>query len=68
MNTFDPDASGEFACSLHMVDVATGWSEIAAILGKSQLVVADAFGRILPTAASSSTTISCGSGRSGCLN
>jgi len=41
------DASGEFACSLHMVDVATGWSEIAAILGKSQLVVADAFSRIL---------------------
>jgi len=47
MNTFDPDASGEFACSLHMVDVATGWSEIAAILGKSQVVVADAFSRIL---------------------
>jgi len=41
------DASGEFACSLHMVDVATGWSEIAAILGRSQLVVADAFSRIL---------------------
>ena len=41
------DASGEFACSLHMVDVATGWSEIAAILGRSQLVVGDGFQRIL---------------------
>jgi len=41
------DARGEFACSLHMVDVATGWSEIAAILGRSHLVVGDAFQRIL---------------------
>lgn len=41
------DARGEFACSLHMIDVATGWSEIAAILGRSQLVVADGFQRIL---------------------
>lgn len=41
------DARGEFACSLHMVDVATGWSEIAAVLGRSQLVISDAFQRIL---------------------
>jgi hypothetical protein len=41
------DARGEFACSLHMVDVATGWSEIAAVLGRSQLVIGDAFQRIL---------------------
>lgn len=38
---------GEFAYSLQMVDVATGWSEIAAILGRSQLVVEDACRRIL---------------------
>ena len=38
---------GEFAYSLQMVDVATGWSEIAAILGRSQLVVEDACQRIL---------------------
>lgn len=41
------DPSGEFACSLHMVDVATGWSELAAILGRSQLVVGNGFQRIL---------------------
>jgi len=41
------DARGEFACSLHMIDVATGWSEVAAILGRSQLVVSDGFQRIL---------------------
>jgi len=41
------DPSGEFACSLHMVDIASGWSELAAILGRSQLVVEDAFQRIL---------------------
>jgi hypothetical protein len=41
------DTRGEFACSLHMVDVATGWSEIAAVLGRSQLVISDAFQRIL---------------------
>ena len=41
------DARGEFASSLHMVDVATGWSELAAILGRSHLVVGDAFQRIL---------------------
>jgi hypothetical protein len=40
-------ASGEFAYSLQMVDVATGWSEIVALLGKSQRVVADGCARIL---------------------
>ena len=41
------NASGEFACSLHLVDVATGWSEIVAILGRSYLVIQDAFQRVL---------------------
>ena len=41
------DPAGEFAHSLHLVDAATGWSEIAAILGRSQLVVADGFQRLL---------------------
>jgi len=42
-----PDARGDFACSLHMVDVASGWSELAATLGRSYLVLGDAFQRIL---------------------
>ena len=42
-----PRASGEFAYSLQLVDVATGWSEIVALLGKSQRVVADGCARIL---------------------
>lgn len=41
------DARGEFASSLHLVDVASGWSELAAILGRSHLVIGDAFQRIL---------------------
>ena len=39
-------SQGEYAYSLQMVDVATGWSEIAAILGRSQMVVEDACQRI----------------------
>jgi hypothetical protein len=31
-----PDASGEFVHTFQMIDVATGWSERAAILGRSQ--------------------------------
>jgi transposase InsO family protein len=42
-----PDSSGEFVCTLQMIDVATGWSERAAILGRSYLVMEDAFRRIL---------------------
>jgi hypothetical protein len=41
------EARGDFICSLHLVDVATGWSELVAILGRSYLVIRDAFGRIL---------------------
>ena len=42
-----PSASGEFICTLQMVDVATGWVEPAAILGRSYRVVRDGFMRCL---------------------
>jgi len=38
-----PAASGEYACSLQMIDVTTAWSERAAVLGRSYLVMEDAF-------------------------
>lgn len=40
-------ASGEFVCTLQMIDVATAWSERVGILGRSFLVVEDAYRRIL---------------------
>jgi hypothetical protein len=40
-------ASGQYVHTLQMVDVATGWSERAATLGRSYLAVQDAFERIL---------------------
>lgn len=40
-------ASGEFLHTLQMIDVATGWSERVAVLGRSYLVMEDAFSRIL---------------------
>jgi hypothetical protein len=40
-------ASGEYACTLQMIDVATGWSERRAVLGRSYLVMEDAFRYIL---------------------
>ena len=42
-----PSASGEYVHTLQMVDVATGWSERQAILGRSYVVVQDAFRAIL---------------------
>jgi hypothetical protein len=42
-----PSASGQYAHTLQMVDVATAWSERVAVLGRSGLVVEDAFKRIL---------------------
>jgi hypothetical protein len=42
-----PSASGEYACTLQMIDVATGWSERQAVLGRSYLVMEDAFYAIL---------------------
>ena len=38
-----PSAGGEYACTLQMIDVATGWSERRAVLGRSYLVMEDAF-------------------------
>ena len=38
-----PSATGEFAYTLQMVDVATGWSELVAILGRSYRVMQNAF-------------------------
>ena len=42
-----PTASGEYVCTIQMIDVATGWSERVAVLGRSYLVMEDAFRRIL---------------------
>ena len=42
-----PSSSGHYVHTLQMIDVATGWSERAAVLGRSQLVMEDAFQRIL---------------------
>jgi hypothetical protein len=38
-----PTASGEYACTLQMIDVASGWSERRTALGRSYLVMEDAF-------------------------
>jgi len=42
-----PIASGNFMHTLQIIDVATGWSERVAALGRSQLVMQDAFQRLL---------------------
>jgi hypothetical protein len=42
-----PSASGEYIHTLQMIDVATGWSERVAVLGRGYLVMADGFQRIL---------------------
>lgn len=36
-----PSASGEYLHTLHLVDVATGWSEMAALLGRSYRAMED---------------------------
>lgn len=41
-----PIADGQYIHTLQMLDVTTGWSERRAILGRSQLVVQDAFRHI----------------------
>ena len=38
-----PTAAGEYACTVQMIDVATGWSERRAVLGRGRLVMEDAF-------------------------
>jgi hypothetical protein len=40
-------ASGEYVHTIQMIDVATAWSERAAVLGRSYLVMEDGFNRIL---------------------
>ena len=40
-------ASGDYVHTVQMIDVATGWSERAAVLGRSQRVMEDAFRRML---------------------
>lgn len=42
-----PRASGEYMCTVQVIDVATGWSELRAVLGRSYLVMEDAFRYIL---------------------
>ena len=42
-----PSPSGQYVHTLQMVDVATGWSERVAVLGRSYCVMQDAFRRAL---------------------
>ena len=42
-----PDARGDFGYTLQLIDIATGWSERVAILGRSYRVMQAAFERIL---------------------
>lgn len=42
-----PSATGEYLCTIQMVDVATAWSECVAVFGRSYLVMQDGFNRIL---------------------
>jgi len=42
-----PSASGEYVHTIQMIDVATGWSERVAVLGRGYLVMKDGFRRIL---------------------
>ena len=42
-----PEPTGDFVYTLQLVDVATGWSERVAILGRSQLRMEEGFRRVL---------------------
>ncbi len=42
-----PEPVGEYAHTLQLVDVATGWSERVAVLGRSQRAMAGGFQRVL---------------------
>jgi hypothetical protein len=42
-----PSAANDYVCTLQLIDVATGWSERVAVLGRSYRVMEDAFLRIL---------------------
>ena len=39
----DTNSTGEFIHTIQMTDVATGWSEIQAVFGRSFRVMADGF-------------------------
>lgn len=38
-----PSATGEYVHTVQVVDIATGWVEVVAVLGRSYLVIEDAF-------------------------
>lgn len=40
-------ASGLYACTVHMIDVASGWNDRAAVLGRGYVVMRDGFGYML---------------------
>jgi hypothetical protein len=42
-----PTTAGEYMCTLQMIDIATGWSERVAVLGRSYRVMRHAFERIV---------------------
>lgn len=42
-----PSTAGEYMCTLQLIDVATGWSERRAVLGRSFIVMEGAFRYIL---------------------
>jgi hypothetical protein len=42
-----PSTAGEYMCTLQLIDVATGWSERMAVLGRSFLVMEGAFRHVL---------------------
>lgn len=42
-----PSTSGEYVHTLQLIDVATGWSERVAVLGRGYVVMQDAFLRVL---------------------
>jgi len=42
-----PSASGEYVHTIQMIDVATGWSERVAVLGRSYVVMEHGFCRVL---------------------
>ena len=42
-----PTTAGEYMCTLQMIDIATGWSERVAVLGRSYRVMRHAFERVV---------------------
>jgi hypothetical protein len=42
-----PSARGHYVCTIQWIDIATGWSELRAVLGRGYLVMEDAFRCIL---------------------